>query len=692
MKSFISLFIAIFTLALFSKCTFDEPVLPTWVTPFIIPLANDRVILSERFIQDSSIVTRGDSLFLDLRGSMDSQSISPEDLSIAGVDSSSQFSINTITLDSIPTLTTDTINIVAVFPYLTNFINQTVPIPDTVFSYSSTLTDTNDFVSMKVRNGTVQLTVYNNLPFTIAPVNPTTGGIEISIFNDGLGTHVADISIMDTIPPGGVGIGVAPIASTDSMVAMPLRLDYSVHVLAENIFVTSSALDNWSFKLDLEFINLEVEQIRGYVSTQEFSNEWHISVEDQANKIIEARIFSGDIQLFFYNRLPIPAYITYTLPELTDAGGQPFSDSFYLNPNDSAIQNMSDLSGYTIKSSMAPGSVIDSLIVISAISTDPGFVSLNASDEIRVRLHTSEIQFTYLEGYLSPDTLDIEPFTAANVIDYDGFQGGFKLQGAQMVFEIENQMYLDTAIFNGEITGYRKDDNGIITDSAKIQITDQSILPENRTRILLAGAEVDSLVNILPTDLKASGSMRYGGYARVSTSDTIGGNYEFSTPFYIRIMGPTAFRLEPDTITTDEIDEKFRRASGDEIKSAVLFANISNATPLTGKLLLFANRNPLREDIYDTTGVIDTLGFYKVIDLPAATVDPVTGIVEQPGDGTVTFPLNQTELSIFHKPPFRVGLELNFQETQDYVLIRGSDYLQFQGHAEVTILFKDDQD
>jgi hypothetical protein len=261
-----------------------------------------------------------------------------------------------------------------------------------------------------------------------------------------------------------------------------------------------------------------------------------------------------------------------------------------------------------------------------------------------------------------------------------------------MVFEIENQMYLDTAIFNGEITGYRKDDNGIITDSAKIQITDQSILPEDRTRILLVGAEVDSLVNILPTDLKASGSMRYGGYARVSTSDTIGGNYEFSTPFYIRIMGPTAFRLEPDTITTDEIDEKFRRASGDEIKSAVLLAQVSNATPLTGKLLLFANRNPLREDIYDTTGVIDTLGFYKVIDLPAATVNPVTGIVEQPGDGTVTFPLNQTELSIFHKPPFRVGLELNFQETQDYVLIRGSDYLQFQGHAEVTILFKDDQD
>ena len=81
-----------------------------------------------------------------------------------------------------------------------------------------------------------------------------------------------------------------------------------------------------------------------------------------------------------------------------------------------------------------------------------------------------------------------------------------------------------------------------------------------------------------------------------------------------------------------------------------------------------------------------------MIDLPAAIVDPVSGIVEQPGYSTVTFPLDQKELDIFHKPPFRVGLELNFRETQDFVLIRGSDYLEFQGHAEVTILFKDDQD
>ena len=692
MKSFISLILIIFTFALLSECTFDEPVLPTWVTPFIIPLAKDRLVLADRFIQDSSLVTRGDSIFLDLHGSIQSKSISPEDLRIAGVDTTSQFSIETINLDSITTLSTGTVNIQEVLPWLGNFVNQTIPFPDTVFSYSSMLTDTSSFVSMKVRNGTIQLTVYNNLPFTLAPESPTTGSIEISVYNDALGTHVADISIPDTIRPGGVGTGSSPIASTDSMVAMPLRLEYNVHILADNIFIGADSLAVWNFQLDLEFLNLEVEQIKGYIGTQEFSNEWHISVENDSTQVIEARIYSGEIELVFYNKLPIPTNITYTLSDLQNDAGQPYTHYFSIDPNDSSVQNISDLSGYSIINSQNAGQVIDSLIVTTAVSTDPGFVDLNATDEIQVRLRTSDILFSYLEGYLSQNTLNIEPFMATNVVDYDGFEGGFKLQGAQLIFEIDNQMNIETLIFNGEITAYRKDENGIYTDSATISIANRPILSQNITRIVLEGPEVDSLVNILPTDLTASGNVTYAGHTQVSITDTIGGNYEFSTPFYIRIMGPTAFRLEPDTITTDEIDEKFRRASGKEIKSALLLAQVSNATPLTGKLLLFANRNPLREDIYDTTGVIDTLGFYKVIDLPAAIVDPVSGIVDQPGYSTVTFPLDQKELDIFHKPPFRVGLELNFRETQDFVLIRGSDYLEFQGHAEVTILFKDDQD
>jgi hypothetical protein len=690
MRSFISLILIVLTFALLSECTFDEPVLPTWVTPFIIPLAKDRLVLAERFIQDTSLVTRGDSIFLDLHGSIESKSISPEDLRIAGVDTASLFSIESINLDSVTTLSTGTVNILEVLPALGNFVNQTIPFPDTVFSYSSMLTDTSSFVSMKVRNGTIQLTVYNNLPFTLAPVSQTIGSIEISVYNDELGTHVADISIPDTIRPGGVGIGSSPIASADSMVAMPLRLEYSVHTLADNIFISADSLTTWNFQIDLEFLNLEVEQIKGYVGTQQFDNEWHISVEDQSTKVIEARIYSGEITLVFYNRLPILTYITYTISDLQDNAERPYTHSFSIEPNDSSVQNISDLSGYRIINSQNPGQVIDSLIVTTAVSTDPGFVDLNATDEIQVRLQTSDILFNYLEGYLSQDTLDIEPFMATNVVDYDGFEGGFKLQGAQLIFEIDNQMDIETLIFNGDITAYRKDENGIYTDSATIPINNQPILSKNITRIVLEGPEVDSLVNILPTDFTASGNITYAGYTQVSTTDIIGGNYVFSTPFYINIVEPTSFKLKTDTIYTEDIDQKFRRASGEEIRSAILQAEVSNATPLTGKMLLFVNRNPLREDIYDTTGVIDTLGFYKTVNLPEAVVDPSTGFVEQPGEGTILITLNQQELDIFRKPPFRVGMQLVFSQTNGFVMVRSSDYIEFQGYAKITVLFKDE--
>lgn len=677
-------------LALISQCTFEEPVLPRWVTPFVIPLAQDKVIFSERFVKDSSVVTRGDSIFLDLHGDIEPETITPEDLSISGVDSTNSFSIETIELDSIPTLSTGFINITDPLPFLSNFLNQTVPVPDTTFSSMAFITDTTNFISMKVRNGSVKLTVYNNLPFTLAPENQTTGSIEISVFNDGLGTHVADISIQDTIPPGGIGEGTAPIASADGWVAIPLRLEYSVHILADNIFVTQDSLNAWNFRVDLNFIDLEVDEITGRVETQSYSNEWHVSVEEEENKVIEATINSGEIQLVFYNRLPISTNISYTLPDLKDATGQSFQDSFHIDSNDSAIQNLTNLAGYRIVNSLNPGQAIDSLTIISSISTDPGFVHLIASDEIRVRLNTTDIQFSYLKGYLVRDTLDIDPLTESDIIDYEDFEGGFKLQGAQFILEIDNHITIDTLLFTGYVTAYHRNENNIFTDSAKIAIIDQPVLPDDKTTILLEGPEVDSLINILPTDFTASGIVIYGGFAEVSTGDTIGGNYIFSTPFMVNIIDPISINLDPDTLYNNDIDRDLQNAAGDEIKSALLTAEISNASPMSGQLYLFVNGNPFREDIYDTTNIIDSLEFYKIIEIPAATIDPLTGFVNEPGEGTIDLSLSRKELKLFQHPPLQVGLQLNLNQTNGFVLLRGSDYLQFRGVAEITVLFKDE--
>ena len=90
---------------------------------------------------------------------------------------------------------------------------------------------------------------------------------------------------------------------------MPLRLEYQFHILEENITITQQALDTWSFKIDIMFRDLEVEEISGRVSPQTFSDTLRVATDDP-NKVSEAKIDRGTIEIKILNTLPVddPCY------------------------------------------------------------------------------------------------------------------------------------------------------------------------------------------------------------------------------------------------------------------------------------------------------------------------------------------------------------------------------------------------
>ncbi len=239
------IFITIFLIGLILfSCTIDEPVLPRWTTSFLIPLFKETIVFSEELSKDSTIVVKGDTLFLELSGAFDPDTLTSGDLRIDGVDSTTRFSLRTIELDSVETITTGDINIVQFLPFLSNFIGQTIPFPDTTVSSTALVSDTSAFQSMKVSSGTVELTIYNNLPLTMAPDTPGGSSVSFSVSNQSTGAHVADIIIPDTIPPGGTGRGTAPLGAGDGWIIVPLSIDYQVHFLADNISITQDSLDS----------------------------------------------------------------------------------------------------------------------------------------------------------------------------------------------------------------------------------------------------------------------------------------------------------------------------------------------------------------------------------------------------------------------------------------------------------------
>jgi hypothetical protein len=687
MRSINIIFAVLLYFLIFLSCTIDKPVLPRWTTHILVPLVKEKIEFAERFANDSTIVVKGDSLFLELTGDFDADTLTSADLSLPGADSTTHFSLETIKLDSLNTISTGQINIIDIFPSLNSAIGMTVPIPDTTIQSEVILNDSSAFKSMKVKNGTVILTMYNNLPITIAPHAPSASSMDIAVYDVTTGAHITDISITDTIPPGGSASGIGTLGEGDGWIHIPLRLNYQVHILADTIAVTQSALDSWNFRVDLSFRNLEVEEITGRVTSQTFEDNLHIGVE-QKDRVVEAVVDSGSIDLKFFNQLPIIARITYTLPDIINPNTQqPLRKTLEIQPNDSSIFNIQDLHGYRILNSQAPGQPLDTLTLITQASSDTGYVTLRETDEIAVRVRVSKILFSYLKGILAPASLDLDPLQVNDIIDYDGFNTGFELKGVRLILGLENGLNIENLILTGRIAGYHKDQSGFYIDSAFVDIPSEPVSFGYNT-IELSGPEVDALVNILPNDLRADGTLSYSGQAEVAAGDRIAGNYFFTTPFQVSIVQATDIPLDPDTLR--EVDPNFREAARENIQQAQLSGKVLNAAPLDGQFQLFISRNFGRTDLYDTTANFDpSREFVKTIDIPAAQVDPVTGFVTQPVEQEFSIPMTQQEVALFGLPPLRLGLLLKLNETNGFVVLRGSDYVEFSGNIVTELLIKD---
>ncbi|MCK4893103.1 MAG: hypothetical protein KAT07_04005, partial [Calditrichia bacterium] len=472
-KTYFGFLLGIIYLA-FLNCSIDEPVLPRWKTPYILPIIKETIVFAEELGQDSTVTIRGDSLYIELSGKFESDTLTSQDLSVDGADSTSTFSLDRIELDSVNTISTGEVGISTLIPSLPIFINQTIPFPDTTISGQATINDSSSFRSMKVTNGNVYLTIYNNLPFTISPDPVTNNSLEISILNEDDRSHVTDVIFTQTIPPGSFATASAPLGEGDGWVTIPLQLDFQFHVDAETIFITQDSLDAWNIQLDLSLRDLEIEEITGRVPSQGVGDTLRVGI-DHDDQIIEARIDSGTIQLRFFNHLPLAAQLLYVVPDIVHVNsGQPFNGQVFVAPDDSVTTGLQNLEGYRIFNSQAPGQPIDTFTVYIEAFTDTGWVTLRAQDEIAARVTASRILFSYIRGVLAPDSLVLEPRVIVDIADYGGLSSGIEIQGVQLILGFENQLNIQNLEINGVITGYNKDQNGQYTDSAKVFIQNQT--------------------------------------------------------------------------------------------------------------------------------------------------------------------------------------------------------------------------
>ncbi len=694
MKKLNLLIILSLLFSLLTNCSIEEPVLPRWVVPFVIPISTEKIIIQEEIVNDTSIVSSGDSLFINIDGEIEPQSITAEDLTISGQTMSDTFALDTLRFDTLNALSTGEIQISELFPMLSNQVGDTAYIPKGTISTDPRVINATEFKKVKVQDGFIQLKVHNNLPLTIGPNSSSPDGLEVIIRNDSTGTLISDIVIPEPIKPGQTGTGTAPIGGSGSIwIYSSISLEYRFPVAEDTSFlVTQELLDSSSYKMDIKLFDLAVSEVHGKVDAQHVERNLRINWTEK-DKIIKAELEEGTINLTVKNSLPLTATIDASFPDILDASGNPYQTQLNMEA-DGTTHHSFQLDGFTIQNSEMPGSVLDDILVNVDVFTEETteFVPIKSTDKIAVTMDATQLSLKSLEGFLYGDTLNIDPIEENDLIDYEGFNTGINFQGARLLLTFQNQIDIENLQLKIDLTGYHRED-GVTTNSATISIDEYMFESGPQDTLILQGMNVDQFLNILPTDVKVSGTVMYSGMANVQQGDQIWGDYVFTTPFKLKIENPDPVNIDVDTLFADDIEEDVQDAAGDEIQSAKLFANVLNHSPLGGEAKLFVSADPAHQDIYDTTAYFNPeLEFVKSLQINKASVDPATGFVNNAEESQINFYLNKQELQVFSHPPVRIGVSLNLEETNGYVVLQGSDFIEFSGKFEIKVLVKDDDE
>jgi hypothetical protein len=259
---------------------------------------------------------------------------------------------------------------------------------------------------------------------------------------------------------------------------------------------------------------------------------------------------------------------------------------------------------------------------------------------------------------------------------------------------------------NLNVIGYHTDENGDTTATAPLNIS-QTVSSNgspgspDEIPISISGPDVVNFLNILPTSLSGSGTIIIDGEAEIFQNSQILGNYVFSTPLRLEVIGldpiegdVTTFIEDGDETQysgiTDTLDQDVRDL-GEDLENGELQLDIINHTPLQVSVRMLVSSNLSRSDsaFYDLP-LVDSLEFEKSVIVLAADVNPITGFVNAPKTNTVKFELDKNEIQLFTSPPFKVGYEVKIFDSQGVVALRSIDFVKALGLAKIMVKVEDE--
>ncbi|GAB4328020.1 MAG: hypothetical protein Kow0037_02020 [Calditrichia bacterium] len=675
--------------------------MPKWDVELYLPLAKETIILGEELVNDSTITVQGpDSLlFLSFDGSLEPLTISPADFSTDPIDTSYSFEIGTIMLNDLDVLETDPIRLNKIFPELANLIppgqNIPVTIPDTTFYPPREELQTVDIKSAHILNATLQVELHNNLPFSIGPNQNNPQGAMVTI-SDSTGQTIAQFFVAQVVDSGEVFSKTVNLLNLPGWVKTPLFVEYNLPISHPTTFsANQNKLETANIQIFARFENLESDIATAKIPAQKTEAVFTMAVDEQY-RVKQAEINSGNLQLQFSNNTSLAAVIRFKFNNFVTNSNQAYSDSLLVPAQSNKLYAI-NLNNFSVENPEAPNTYIDSFKVEYSVKTEKteNWVTLSASDGFDAAVYLSPLSFSSFAGFVAADTFEIDPTVEDSVVDYKNITNNFQTTDVDLNLKLQNEVYVENLLADLEITGYHRDKNGVLTDSATIYIEDQQINPgqpgnPGESYIHLSGEQVSRFLNILPTRIVSRGMVKASGEVSISNSSRIYGDYEFSLPLRVKIDGDALVEADPDSLTDEDIDQDFQDAVENDLTEAELLLKVKNVTPLGGSIELIVCGDSTVSDIYSTDLSGNPRAFVKELTLTEAPVDPQTGYVTTPTVSDVHLSLSREELKLFSNPPLKVGVRLKINGTATPIALKATDYVQISGLVKARVEIKED--
>ncbi|MCK5032080.1 MAG: hypothetical protein KAS18_00565 [Calditrichia bacterium] len=692
-KYFVTM-LSVFLIIVLAACTFNNPVLPNWETIWEIPLPEISFEMSEAIDNEfvfADTTSQGiPILSLSIKDTVEKEGIRKEDLSIKPDPDTLSTTIEDISISSPGTESSNPYSIHQLLPYPIN-VGDTVIVPDTTLTLPSQIVEYSNYKYVYVNEGELIL-VFNNETFLTIKQ-----GMQIEVWDDssgGLFGRQIGTAVYPQIGPYNSASDTLDLKNTT--ISNKLRLEIQVP-LQQNIINNITSQDTSGYvNADIIISNLTVSEAKAQIPVQTAHETGAESVEDRDNHIIEAVVDEGQIHLNIENQLEVEATVIITLPnfEVEEEPGIAYTQSEVIPAlsNNSSTIELDDLTMYNFKS---PGMVIDSLHYEVTVITTPssGLTHISNQDSVIVRFDADSIFFREFEGVLDTVEVAIDTVKQEDIFDYNGFEGGVRLEDLQLELAIFNEIGIPVDMVINIRGEHRNPDTGQLDDFVELDPVPIQVIPgesgmpsTNLVTLNGSNSRIVELMEILPTDIVMSGRATIMGQGKVTINDSVWGEYEISSPFNIFVDSIPDFESDIDTL--DEIDVDIKDAIENRFQNANLELDFENGLPLAANvIIIFATDTTafFELDTSDTNKLI--IDDFKIV---AGTIGS-DGYVSVPFTDQISTIINYKELKIFSAEKLYFGSRIEFPEVNKAMKFRSTDAFIGIGSMKFKVFMNPDE-